>query len=1270
MKKDLLFYFLLSPFTLFAQNGNISLEWKEQNTYIGNRNIEYPSVINAITYFDSAIGLPIATTTIDESKEIIAHTLKTNNLKTKRLHKKYKDLNNYSIPTKFEVSLNTGTSEKGRINQLNYIPFIKIGTEIHQVLSFDFQYQTQNHSAFNTVNWPTQSVLATGSWHKIKINDTGIYRLDKKALVQMGIPANVDPRTIKIYGYGGRPLPKLNSLNKHYDLPETAIYFQGENDGALNDEDYLLFYGVGTQKWDTNYASHINPYSNDAYYLVTYGGNQGKRIETMAQPSAPANKVITDSNERIYHEIDAINVANLSRKWFSDSFSNSFTLNYTLNLIQPNLTKKVVLSGNLAAASNIVTTQTIANNNQILGTIDIREKTQENIAYERFFQYTLTNPTATNQIAITFSNNGLPSSKGYVDFVAIDYFKNLIGYGKQYGFRNSEILESNAVVEYQISNAASISQVWNVSDMLNPTRIVNNENLLRFKSNGGILEEFVALDLNDVYTPQYIGTVANQNLKGTIFNQGAVDYLIITREDLIPAAERLANFHKEKNNYTVKVVSTKSIYEEFSSGQQDVSAIRNFIRYVYFNSPNTEKKLKYINLFGETSFDYKNRVEKNNNVVPIFMHLYSLLTGSNSGFNFNDQSSFSTDDFYGLMDDNEGYITSQTYLGIDIAVGRVLANNITEANEQVDKIIKYHNSIHNHPWMLNGIAIADDVDKVQDEVLQKLLDESMNTISEYRPEINIQKILLDSYKQETTSGGVRYPLAKKDIYDAIERGALFVNYLGHGGERVLADERIMEYNDIANITNGDKTPLFIIITCEFTKFDNPLLLSGGEQLLQKKEGGAIALLATSRKIGITSAGEFTKKLPQYMFNSASMPTGQISIADALRQVKNLGLSEKAVVNFLGDPAMKIALAQPKIVLKKINNIDIDNFQQNLKALEMIKIQGEVQTPTGTLMNNFNDDVFIQIFDKEIEKKTLVNDNIGAVFNYKNQGENIFKGTAKTVNGIFELEFMLPKDIKMPIGKGKINMFATKNTNNPLSKIGTNTEVNIGGINTNATEDKKAPELKLYMNTESFVNGGTTDANPLFIALLSDENGLNTASGIGHEMVLILDNDENNPIIVNEYYQTESGNFRKGSIKFPFKNLSAGLHTLKLKVWDSYNNLSIGELNFIVDVQEDIKLENVLNYPNPFIDYTEFWFEHNKINEPLEVQVQIFTITGKIVKTINQSIIPTSSQSRDLKWDGKDDFGNKIGKGTYIYRLKVKSNLTGKQAEKVEKIVIL
>jgi hypothetical protein len=289
--------------------------------------------------------------------------------------------------------------------------------------------------------------------------------------------------------------------------------------------------------------------------------------------------------------------------------------------------------------------------------------------------------------------------------------------------------------------------------------------------------------------------------------------------------------------------------------------------------------------------------------------------------------------------------------------------------------------------------------------------------------------------------------------------------------------------------------------------------------------------------------------------------------------------------------------------------------------------------------------------------------------FSNLGETIFRGNASINNGQFEFGFVVPKDIRIPLGNGRISFYAKRNQA-LLDKTGYNTDIKIGGLDTNAVADTTPPRVRLYMNDESFVNGGITNESPFFLAFLEDEHGINTASGIGHDIVAILDGDESNPYVLNDYYETELDDFTKGKIRFPFRNLSLGLHTITFKAWDVYNNFISAEIQFVVVSGESITLSNVLNYPNPFVSYTQFWFSHNKPFEPLDVQVQIFTITGKVVKTINQNISTDGFLSREITWDGKDDFGDKIGKGVYVYKLTVKSSTTGEQSEKIEKLVIL
>jgi Peptidase family C25 len=466
----------------------------------------------------------------------------------------------------------------------------------------------------------------------------------------------------------------------------------------------------------------------------------------------------------------------------------------------------------------------------------------------------------------------------------------------------------------------------------------------------------------------------------------------------------------------------------------------------------------------------------------------------------------------------------------------------------------------------------------------------------------------------------------------------------------------------------NKYPLFITITCEFSRFDNPLRPTAGEYTYWNPKGGAIAMITTIRSIGQYNAENFNDLLSKNLLAYGS--NQYTSVAEALRISKNSNPNSSTnVVFYIGDPALMLAIPKPKIRLTKVNDIPISQPIDDFKSLAKMKLTGEITDENNNLLSNYNGEIATTVFDKMVSRTTLNNDGNSPPMPFTVLGETIFRGNASVTNGLFNFSFVVPRDIRVPLANGKISFYA-KNNQKLEDQTGYDSSIKVGGINENATTDNISPRVKLYMNDENFVSGGITNDSPFLLAILEDENGINTASGIGHDIVAVLDGDVSNPFILNDYYQTKLDDYTHGTLRFPLRNLAAGLHTISFKAWDVYNNPITVEIQFIVVGDETIALTHVLNYPNPFVNYTEFWFTHNRPYEPLDVQIQVMTITGKIIWTKNQIITTEGFLSKEITWDGKDDFGDRIGKGVYIYKLTVKSSLTNKKSEKFEKLVIL
>ena len=1199
------------------------------------------------------------------------------------------DLNVSKISSKLDFKSFSSYARDEALLSFDFNPIIKDGSGYKRVKSFTLEYvisgSKNSMNRVNSVQSIQNSVLANGNWHRFYVEKSGVYKLSKGFLQSLGVNVAVDPRNIKIYGNGGRMLPLLNSISYPNDLEENAIQFFGEDDGVFHDSDYILFYAEGVDTWNEESLTHVNQFSDKSYYYVTTSGGFGKRIQSYNEPAAASSLLMSNYDGYQYHELDLVNAGKIGRRWFGENFNIEDSQNFDFTLPNYVAGSAVSFSADFAAVSYVATSFLVKANNVNIGNVPIRAADGSALGYENLLNTTFTPSSNLVAINLEYNNNGVPSSKGYLDYIILKYNAELKGIGKQFVFSNKLVKTNIGVGQFTISNAANINSVWEITDIYNVTKLDNSQNSISFKLPLGQDRKFVAVDYSDVYLPLKDNetNVANQNIKGTIFNdnQGVpkdIDYLIITPLNLKAQAENLANFHRNNSGMVVKVVTLPSIYNEFGGGKQDVAAIRNFVKYVYFNNPSyPNNKVKYLNLFGDASYDFKDRIKNNTNVVPVF-HGFSVNNSllPDNDTNFSLFTSFMSDDFFTLMDNNEGNMVSSVD-HMDLAVGRMLVSSNDQAAEMVNKVYEYHDEKSYKRWRNNLVYYADDPNQflTGDYELQKDLNYLADQTIVANPFFNTTKIFADAYVQEVSAGGERYPQAKKAFIDAIELGALVLNYYGHGNEESLAVERLFEKADAQVLNNRYKYPLFITITCEFTRFDDPNRPTGGEYMYWNKAGGAIALLATTRQISQGLGRQMNEKIYNNLFVMEN--NSYLSIAEVLRRAK-VGLgSNKRVVFYIGDPALKLAIPRPKVVLTKVNGQDINTATLSLQALSLATLTGEVLDENGALIANYNGDLAVQAYDKNLNRQTLDNDNVeialGAAYskmNFVTLGEVIYRGNASVTNGKFEFSFIVPQDIQIPVGNARVSFYAKSNNPTLQNQTGYNSQIKVGGVNFAAPSDTTPPKLKLYMNDTNFVSGGITNESPIFLAFLEDENGINTASGIGHDIVAILDGDENNPYILNDYYETETDNYKKGKVTYPFRDLAPGLHTILFKAWDVYNNLITAEIQFIVIGDGDLELEHVLNYPNPFVNYTEFWFNHNRPFEPLEVQVQILTITGKLVKTINQTVVNEGFNSRDVKWDGKDDFGDRIGKGVYVYRLIVKSSVTGKKTEKIEKLVIL
>ncbi|MEO8515280.1 MAG: type IX secretion system sortase PorU, partial [Flavobacterium sp.] len=964
MKKIIILIILFAVNAINAQNGNsISIDWLDGNYAVNeNYKIILPHFISDFRYNDGKKSISFSKN-IGESPYIEVSSLRMTNVVFESVSReKLGNLDLNAIPKDLNASIQNMVARDINYGILSFSPIIKEGNSFKRVKSLSYSYTIgagNRNLTSKSPNAIVNSVLKTGEWRRFYIEKSGVYKISKAFLNDLGFNTGVDPRTIKIYGNGGRMIPLLNSTPYPIDLAENAVYFNGEQDGVFNDEDYILFYAEGVDNWNDDSKTHVNLYADKSYYYVTSSAGNGKRMSPILESTQPPDVIFTSFDDYQFHEVDNVNIVRVGRKWFGEAFNVNNQQNFDFTFPNMVSSSTVSVKVHVAASAVVNTSFNVKINSQDFGNIIC---SANNSAASIFgseagagtggvqLPYSFTNSSPNISVVLSYNNAGVPSALGYLDYIALNTKSYLKGFGKQFRFQVNATGTSIGTCEYQVSNASNLGQIWDITDIYNVTSKINNgQSQIAFRTTMGQTRKYIAVDNSDIYSPikdtNYI--VPNQDLKGTVFlnSQGVfqdIDYIIVTPYSLLAQAERLANFHRAKSNLNVKVMILENLYGEFSSGKQDIGAIRNFVKYVYDNASDPSKRVKYLCLFGDASFDFKNRIPNNTNIVPIYEAIES----------FSIIGAFISDDYFGFMENNEGNMDNGTSNGLDIAVGRILASSLTQADQMVSKVIDYHDEKSYGRWRDNIVMISDDVDRDSDGTLEIDLDKLTDAITDNKLFINAKKIHLDSYVQETTSGGQKYPKASEDFINAFAQGALMFDYFGHGNEDVLSGERVFEKADAINLSNKYRYPLFVTVTCEFTRFDNPYRATAGEYVYWNPSGGAVSMITTTRLVGQSTGSTFNLKLGKNLFSYGS--NNYVSIAEAVRMTKrDMSDNGNNVIFYIGDPALKLAIPKPQIRLTKINDVPITQPVDVLQALSFVKLSGEVTDEFGNPLPNYN-----------------------------------------------------------------------------------------------------------------------------------------------------------------------------------------------------------------------------------------------------------------------------------------------------------------------------
>ena len=1076
-------------------------------------------------------------------------------------------------------------------------------------------------------SYAERSVLADGHWVKIRVSESGVCRMSFSELRSAGL----EPSQVRVFGYGGAQKEQDFSKPNIDDLPQVPVYVG---------EDYILFYVQGPISWTYNgsrFAHTRNTYSDFGYYLLSDDAGAMLPFPEAEAVSGSPTDVTYYSYYQVQDEdsvnlIDRTGVSGGGRTFYGEQFAAGQTRTFTFSTPYANGDNSSVYIDMAANAATTSTVKAKLNNTSsksiyissipdhytsgVAGTISMNGASEEQ----------------NQRVTMQFVNSNA-SALAWLNYIEITTPSELVMTGSYMGIRSLVNRNTTNPVRFLLRNTTASTQIWDVTDLAAiqrmPTTMVDDQ-LAWVGTQADGVHEYIAVNTDGTKFVQaeVVGEVKNQNLHAL----NNIDYIIICPEGYEDVSEDLAKAHEAKQAITYAIVTDQQVYNEFSSGTPDATAYRWLMKMLYDRAKNgIGQQPRWLLLMGHGTFDNRKLLRNSGT---------SLLLTYQSKNSVNEIKAYATDDYFAYLDDNEGAIDTQGRM--DIGVGRLPVESLDEARTTVDKLIQYIRNEQTGKWKNQLVYLADDGENgTHTETAEK----SAELVRIKNPDFIVHKIFLDAYPQEVNASGESYPLAKNRVLNLLKNGVLFFNYSGHGGYNAITNESILNLKDIAGMTNKNQA-FWLFATCNFAQCDAGKR-SAAETAVLNPKGGAIGILAATRTVYASQNTNLNRSVCDTLFGHSDVFHYDMTLGEAISIGKNLlGSDEnKLAYVLLGDPCMRLNYPTDYHV-ETLTEMD------TLNALSVQHVEGRIIDEDLNTVSDFNGKVDITIYDKMQSIPTRDNDNVGGdprVIAYNDYPNTIFSGATDVKDGLFNYTFMVPKDIRYNFDNGRIVYYAvTADSLETAEAVGHFEQFIIGGTGSTVAIDTIGPEMEIYLNSPAFRNGDKTYATPRFFANLYDKNGINTAgAGIGHDLMLIIDDDPKMIYSLNEYFTAANNSYQAGQVSYLMEELANGPHSLTFRAWDLLNNSTTKSLNFIVEAGLDPSIYNVTTYPNPVQQsgVVHLIVNYDQPDELIETEIYLYNTAGQMVYSHKQD--NPDAVSINLPSLG-------LNTGVYIYSVKIKS----------------
>lgn len=1113
--------------------------------------------------------------------------------------------------------------------------------------------------ALTADSYATESKLAKGNWVKIKVTESGIHAITASEASKWGFK-NIN--SLKVFGYGGAPISTVLDENQIDDLVQIPV---------LNTGSRLLFYAQGVTTWqksdNISFVQYQHPYATEAYYFVT-DRDDIEQLTISDKDASPQNGIeITSFTARDFYEKESISPNETGHYLLGDDFrfTTSREYKFTLDGYVSGTTVKILTAFAAYTSGGAGSRLSFTAN----GT-SLEASSSDDIAAMASSGYALINTTKTvkevvpGSETLTFGVKFTPTGtvmSANLDYITVNYTAHLTGTS---AFRTETTTATNNVLCLAESDANT--HVWDVTTPHAPMELKGelSGSQYRFSPINAGYREYVAFSHNSGLQPQFVEKVSNQNIHG----EATPDMIVITPSEYKTQAQRIAELHLQLDSMRVLVVEQEKVYNEFSSGVPDFMAYRKMAKMFYDRGVDeTGHRLGYALLFGRGTYDNRQL----SSTIKALGYPMLLMWQTDNGTD--EIESYSTDDILGMLQDGTG--NNIALHKMDIAVGRMPIKSVTEAKNVVDKLYSYTTKQDFGTWKNNVVVVADDMNNA---IHMIQADAVIDNHKKYGGDSYVyNRIYLDAFTVEGSGSGRSFPEARKKLYSKLNEGVLYLNYIGHSGNVAWTGDGLLGINDI-NSMYLKHYPFMLTASCEFTRLDKAEP-TGGEMLFLNPRGGAIGLISTARQVLITDNGTLNTAIASYMF-ARDKEGKHYRIGDILRLGKNtMNYNVNKLKYFLvGDPAMRLAYPTYGVTLESINDKPVsDENMPVFKARQSMTVKGIITDINGNKATDFNGSVIPTLYD--IEESVVTHGyssssgNDGKVYTFLDRSNKLTVTKDSVANGEFTVKIAIPSEINAPsefdnYTPAMLNFYASSTSG--VEANGNNEQFYIYGYEDEAVTDTIGPEITMFvLNTESFKDGDDVNEAPLVIANVNDENGINLSnSGIGHQMTLLLD-DVTTYSDVASYYTPDyisSGN--AGTINYALSDLTDGPHTLRLKVWDTFNNSSQKTISFNVVNGLKPEMYDVYAVGNPASVETKFYIKHNRPDALVTVSLFVYDLMGRLVWSTQESGKSDMFTSFPITWDLTDMAGRRVPRGIYVYKAGISTDGV-QETTKAKKIAV-